>query len=1379
MVESMKVLTDLLNDYLKYCLIMLGISLNYMVCRADSDYYNIKQITNSNGLSNSSVNKIFQDSENLIWIGTWDGLNLYNGSDFIAFHPKLDNTNCISNQVILDITEDWQGKIWINTNHGINSYDKKTDSFKNYYFSRKNIPPTSEYEFHIARDAYGNVFCAAKEWGIGYFRNDSASQVHALPEQINTVRKMQFLPPNHLFVQYGSGELDKFELKYAKNRSITLKEIKSFRNGISDMIAFGDSTLLFLADSGNLMETNINEQSDKLLAGGVTQIIGKTEDGVLVRTESENRLIKLNRNNELPGWYKSIKNRKVSAIYSGNEQITWIGTDGEGVIKIYPQSKVFGLCSSSELAALKEGIVRAFAETPDGSLWVGTKGKGLLRLKNNLSLKLPPDFNYKIYNAENTKLDNSVFSLHYGDDNLLYIGTDDGLTLYDFNRDKLIYWDEVTGVDKLKKFKSIYSIYQDANGTVWLGTNGFGLISFKVKYNNGKLTLSEYKSYLANPSYKYSISSNIIFSVVPENDSLLWLGTRLGGLNLFNKHTGKTIAFRKDDSNPNSLSNNDILCLHKDKKNRLWIGTSLGINLLANYNLNGDASFTHYTMDNGLPNNTVHGIVCDDDNHLWISTNYGISRFSTLTEHFQNYSEFDGLQDNEFADGAYYHSKKQGLIFLGGINGFNYFKPSEIEQYSYIPSLSISEIKEQYQNKPVFNQYVIDQNSDDPPRVTLNYNQNFFNIKMAVLSYINTEKCQYAYQLKNFDQGWNYTQTRRDISFTNVPAGKYELWVKWTNCDGIWSNPAHAVDFEIKPIFWRSNYAMALYLLFALMLASLIYNYVKKRNLLKQNQLFRQKEEEMHQTRLTFFTNIAHELQTPLTLIVGPTQKLVDSPELGHDNQKFVNMIHRNTNRLLFLIQQLLEFRKAENQHLEIKTTRFNIVNLIEQISELFDELAIDKKIDYQLDSPNELIGWFDQDKVEKILFNLLSNAFKYTPDDGKIILTVKLLSEDKIEISISNSGKGIPKEKMDRLFERFFIGNDRDSSEHDKFRTGIGLAYTKSLVGALSGTLEVESVENELTTFKIVLPNNLKINNDVNAEEEVSEVFISRQLQDILLEPTEKLEETSEKIRKIEAFENKKPTILVVEDEPEIHDLLHDLLNNSYRIITAGNGLEALVAMEKEVPDLIISDVMMPEMDGIEMCKKIKSDLNYCHIPVIMLTARSSVIHRIEGLESGANSYIPKPFHPKHLEVRIKKLLEERKLISQHFSRDLESEDISTLPIAQEEKQFIDRVIQLIKQKIDDPDLQAAYLENELGMSSTHFYRRLKQISGLSPGEMIRTVRLKHAADLLRSTTLNVTEIFYQSGFNNRSYFYREFQKMYQVPPKQYQLKYAKKLNL
>ena len=1331
--------------------------------------YSMRQITNSNGLSNSSVNKIFQDSENLVWIGTWDGLNLYNGSDFTVFHPQLNNPNCISNQVILDITEDWQGRIWINTNHGINRYDKKTNQFTRYYFSRKNISPTSEYEFHIARGDSGIVFCAAKDWGIGYAQGDSIILLHRVAKG-NPVKKMMFFPPSSLMVHYISGALERLTPDISGDKTVRLKSIDPVLNGVSDFIVHPDGRLFLLLSDQTLCRYGEKEHGGpEIVLSGVNRITGSIKEGVLVKKGAELLLAGSDANARPPSWLKEIKDKKISVIYEGNEQLVWIGTDGEGLFKIYPQNKVFGLTTPAELKSLEGGIVRAFCETPDGSLWIGTKGNGLIRLKNK------KDGAHQTYNAGNSKLNNAVFSLFYGHDQILCIGTDDQPAFFDLKTQKFIYWDEIEDRPLADQFKSTYAIYQDRDSVFWLGTNGFGLVRFKLQREGTKMVLTRYKRYLAEGSGVGPITSNIIFSIVPENDSLLWLGTRLGGLNLFNKKSGRSVPFRANEKDFQSLSSNDILCMHKDRKNNLWIGTSLGLNQLVSHDRHGNAIFRHFTVPDGLPNNTIHGIVSDKEGNIWVSTNLGLSRFSPSNGRFRNYSAFDGLQDNEFADGAYYDGK-YGLIYMGGINGFNFFNPDQISEYTHIPLLSISEIKAQHQSEPLYHQHVISQNMVNPAEVVLKHDQNFFNIKLAVLSYINTEKCQYAYKLSNFDNDWNYIQTRRDISFTNVPPGEYELWLKWTNSDGVWSEAVQAVNFEVKPIFWRSGYAVTLYVLFMVLLVLLILNYFKKRNLLKQNQLLLQKEEEIHQTRLTFFTNIAHEFQTPLTLIISPIQKLIESAVINPDDQKFIKMIQRNTNRLLFLIQQLLEFRKAENLQLEIKADRFNIISLIEQISELFDELAIRKKIEYRIESPREITGWFDQDKVEKILFNLLSNAFKYTPEGGKIKLVAELLQDGKIKISLSNTGKGIPTQKLNRLFERFFITTDQEQTGPDQFRTGIGLAYTKSLVNTLNGTLDVESVENEQTTFRITLPC-CQTNPEENLPgEPVSGVRVSGHLKNMLDEPELAGDAVHEKIKTIEAFESDKKTILIVEDEQDIHALLGELLKEKYRIVNANNGVEALRLIEKQVPDLIISDVMMPQMDGIELCGAVKSDLKFCHIPVILLTAKSSVMHRIEGLESGANSYIPKPFHPRHLEVRIEKLLEERDRIYRHFTRDTDFQDISRLPIDETDKLFIEKVIKIIAQNINNPDLQADLLEKDLGMSSTNFYRKLKQISGLSPGDMIRTMRLKHAAEMLRQTSMNVTEVFYESGFNNRSYFYREFQKMYQLPPKQYQLKYNKK---
>ncbi|MNS18850.1 Sensor histidine kinase TmoS [compost metagenome] len=715
---------------------------------------------------------------------------------------------------------------------------------------------------------------------------------------------------------------------------------------------------------------------------------------------------------------------------------------------------------------------------------------------------------------------------------------------------------------------------------------------------------------------------------------------------------------------------------------------------------------------------------------------------------------------------------------MGGIKGFNYFLPQKIKESAVIPDILIDKISGQNQPIPYYQGLVIAPDSKTNPSIVLDHNQNFFDIELAALTYVNSEKCQYAYQLMNFDKGWNTINNRRIISFTNVPKGNYSLWIKWTNSDGVWSKPVHAIDIRVKPVFWQSNLAIVIYLILTVLFILFVLSYYKKRQSLSQNILFRQREEELHENRLTFFTNIAHEFQTPLTLIVGPVQKLSETTNLSERNQKFIQMIQRNSSRLLFLTQQLLEFRKAEYDYLEVTAREFDLVNLVEQIAELFDEWALDKNIDYNLDIPSSLPGWYDKDKIEKIVFNLMSNAFKYTPVNGKIDVKFNLQDDNpkRLNITIINTGKGIPKEKLDSLFDRFFLSDANKAPDNDLFRTGIGLAYIKKLVTVLRGEILVSSIPNEETTFTILIPCSKEAFTEKELDTEVSPVLISNHLKNILEENPGKSDDTPNKIASLEDIQDTRKTILVVEDEKEIHLFLNDLLGEKYKIIPAYNGLEALEILKKEVPDIIISDVMMPEMDGVELCKKVKQDINTCHIPFIMLTAKDSVIHRIEGLESGANSYIPKPFYPDHLLIRIQKLLEEKELIFKHFTQDTLSENLTSLPIDSDEKDFVKKVIELIRANIDNENLQSLFIEKELGISNSQLYRKIKQIFGFTPGDLIRTIRLKHAAELLRKNVLTVSEVCYQSGFNNRSYFYREFNKMYNATPKNYQLKYKAK---
>ncbi|MEN2399956.1 two-component regulator propeller domain-containing protein [Flavobacterium sp. MC2016-06] len=1348
--------------------------------KASNLEYSLEQLDNTNGLSNSSVNCMYQDSENLLWIGTWDGLNRYDGNSFRVFRPELKNKNSLSNQVILKIDEDVSGAIWILTMHGINRYNKKTDTFEHYYFSRKNEPPLSESEFNMALDSSKKVFCAVKDWGIGYFDGNTFQvfNIPTIPKRL--VKTMEFASTGELLVLFENNELYALSIKEKNNGTKIISKTALILDHVRTFESISNQKIVLVTTTGNtVLHSLSNNKTTVLSKKNVEAIIGHIPEGLIVSSKAENFIIDNSGNIIDKPWLKHLNHHKTTTLIEGRENILWAGTDGDGIFKIHPLKKTFNLISKQQILELDGGIIRSFLKIDDNSFWIGTKGKGLFCFSPDFYDTAPKSLVYKNYNSENSILNNAVFSLCKGQDSLLFIGTDgEGISVFDLKKSKLISWKEIIGDQKYDFFKSVYSIYQDKAGFIWLGTNGFGMIRCKIIRSNEKLLITDFKKYLADNHTKNTLSSNIIFSIIKKNENQLWIGTRLGGLNLFDIKTQQFSTFKNDENNPNSISNNDILCLQTDNKGTLWIGTSFGLNTLETIKSNGEAIFKNYTTKNGLPNNTIHGITADKKNNLWLSTNFGLSNLNLSKLKFTNYTKNEGLQNNEFADGAFYQDLKSGFIFMGGIKGFNYFLPKEIKESSIIPNLFIDKISGQNQTVLYYQGLVIAPNSNTNPSIVLNHDQNFFDVELTALTFINTEKCQYAYQLMGFDKNWNTINNRKIISFTNVPKGNYSLWLKWSNSDGIWSKPVHAIDIKIKPVYWQSNLALVVYFLLFTSLILFVLSYYKKRQSLKQNILFRKREEELHENRLAFFTDIAHEFQTPLTLIMGPVQKLSEVTNLNEKSQRFVSMIQRNSSRLLFLTQQLLEFRKAEHDHLEVNVKEFDLVNLIEQIAELFDEWALDKNIDYNLNIPQTLSGWFDKDKIEKIVFNLMSNAFKYTPVNGKIDLKFQIQKElgAKLNITITNTGKGIPKEELEVLFNQFFLSNSNSDSDNNLFRTGIGLAYIKKLVGVLKGEILVSSIIDKETTFTILLPCDKENFNEKELDTKVNPILISHYLKNILEEIPVKSESIPSKIMSLEDLEDNRKVILIVEDEKELHLLLEELLNEKYNLIIADNGLEAMKIIEHTIPDIIISDVMMPFMDGVEFCKKIKSSSKTRHIPFIMLTAKDSVLHRIEGIESGANSYIPKPFYPDHLLIRIQKLLEEKELISSDFAQDIFTENLTSLNINNDEKDFIKKVIELICLNIDNENLQSLFIEKELGISNSQLYRKIKQIFNLTPGDLIRTIRLKYAAELLRKNELTVSEICYQSGFNNRSYFYREFKKLYNTTPKNYQLKYKAK---
>jgi len=1339
--------------------------------------YALEELDNSAGLSNSSVNCIFQDSQKLIWIGTWDGLNRYDGSSFKIFRPEPNNKNSLSNQVVLKVSEDSLGQIWVLTMHGINRYDKKTDKFYPYFFSAGTTSPLSESQFNLTLNADKQVFCTVKDWGLGFFDGNSFQKINVPLLFGKNIRKFEFTGNSRLLALTEDNNLYTIDIVNAANGTITVQKARNVLNEIKTFDILPGNSICMLATNGDAYLLTKNLEDKKSIASNIESLIGHTADAIILLGRSGYVVSDASGNKTQLPWTGFLSKYKVTSLIKGSENIVWMGTDGDGILRASPQERLFRNISKAQIPDMDGGITRSFLKDGENSFWVGTKGKGLFHIDSSLYADSSAAVQYSNFNEANSPVNNAVYALCKGQDNLMFIGSDDaGITIYDGNLSRPVSWKNIQGSEACGYFRSVYAIYQDAHKNIWLGTNGYGLIKLNIERKGSGLKITGYKDYTAKSDRQKALNSNIIFSIVPKSDNELWIGTRLGGLSLFNSTTQAFLTFKNKPGDSKSLSNNDILCLAAGSKGKLWIGTSYGLNEMEGFK-DGQATFKSYTVKDGLPNNTIHGIVPDKDN-VWISTNFGLSDFNVGQNKFTNYIKSDGLQNNEFADGAFYSDAQSGYIFMGGIKGFNYFLPQAISESPTLPDLFIDHISGHNQPVPYYQGLLVSPQSANAPAITLKHNQNFFDIYLTALTYTNNEKCRYAYQLKGFDKSWNTIDNRKIISFTNVPPGSYSMYMKWSNSDGVWTMPVHTVDITIKPVWWQSTAALIIYATLALCFMFFVRSYYLKRQSLRQNILFRQREEELHENRLTFFTNIAHEFLTPLTLIAGPVQKLFEAENLDDRSRKFIKMIQRNASRLSFLTQQLLEFRKAEHDHLEVKVRHFDLVSILEQIAELFDDWAFDKNINYSLDIPNSLEGWFDKEKVEKILFNLLSNAFKYTATGGKIKFSCQIEhgSTDNLKITVTNNGKGIPKEKLDSLFDRFFLSDPNQVSDTEMFRTGIGLAYVKRLVTVLRGEILVSSIPDEETVFNILIPCEKDVFNDKEIDNSNTSGLISRHLKDILEEPTQPEERIHVKISAIEKAQDNRYKILIVEDEKEIHSYLQDLLGDKYRLSFAFNGAEALQMTDKNLPDLIISDVMMPVMDGVDLCRFIKTDVRTCHIPFIMLTAKSSVEHRIEGLESGANSYIPKPFYPDHLIIRVQKLLEEKELILKHFAQDTLVENLPEMPITNDEKAFIRSVIDIIRKNIDNENLDSSFIEKALGISNSHLYRKTKEIFSLSPGDLIRTIKLKYAAELLRKNVLTVSEVCYKSGFNNRSYFYREFKKIYNTTPKNYQLQFKAK---
>ncbi len=1341
--------------------------------------YSYQQLDNSNGLSNSSINYIFQDSDNLLWLGTWDGLNMYDGSSFHVFNYRKGNvSNSIGSNIIYQVEEDQKRNIWIATIEGISRYDKNSGKFFHYFYDLHKNNNLLSRGYLLAVDSKGTVYCTSKsEHYISIY--DEATNSFRPCEISNNkqynIKKMLFDKDDMLWLQKEDGMLEVF---VKKGNQFFAGAYNSQIAGVEDFFYINKELFYTTADK-RLYKTNKHLIKTPLLQLPKTvrsmayykdhYFFAWSSVGIGEYDQNFKPVLDVSKNRI------AFNNRRITYLKAGNEHILWAGTDGNGVISIAEDINPFGLVKKLPDGSPINIPIRAFCEVGD-ELWVGTKGNGIITIRNlgkpTASSKLIQTF----YSGTDL-LDNCVYAINKNVAGQVFIGSDaPGITVYNPSSKKFTNWDQIIGSDKYPLFRSAHAILIDPDSSVWIGTEGFGLVHLKLTENSDNTYSIAYLKRYNYTGNDAGPGNDIIYSLAHGNSNELWIGCRYGGLSLFNKQSRKFKTF-KAFTYENSLSNNDVLSLFRDRKQRLWIGTSYGLNWLDVADVQKEnPAFGKMNTDNGLPNNTVHGVIEDNRGDIWISTNKGLVRINPTTLKSLNFKKLNELQSNEFSDNAVWKNNT-GYMFFGGIYGFNYFMPENIRFDAEQPNILLSKIRiagNAIENNGL---QVLDGVHSTELQYKLSRNDNYFELNIIPVKFSNQERWHYNYILEGNDKSWNNLGEEKRISYGNIPPGKYTLKIKWSNGEGIWSDEIEALKIEVKQYIWLTYPAFFIYAVLFVMLGFFWYRYRRNKLIMQHNltmeHILRSKDEEVHQEQLNFFTNIAHELQSPLTLISGSLERYLyknklEGKTLFHHN--FLSIVNQQTSRLSYLIYQLLEFRKAEAGYLKNNYSKVNVSNLLFNIAELFMPLIEQRNLDFDLQIEHDISIWTDKDKFEKIIFNLLSNAFKHTQPDQRIIVALnKDERTDRLKIVVANSGQHLSQEEMDKLFGKFVV---LDDTQQTKISSGIGLTFSRELAMLLHGNITASNKDNWIS-FIVELPLSFvppedRILRNVDKPEKPSYILESMTANFEMTGQQETTENNKQALIKNLEEEDRK-AILVIEDDASIRFLLHDILKETYIVYEANNGKEALDLMRKVIPDLIISDIMMPDMNGLEVCNIVKETPATCHIPFIILSARDSIDHKTEGYEAGADAYIPKPFNTQHLLVRVKKLIEYQQKLHNLFKQDRIMDHLPETGMKEEDKIFLKNTITLIEEKIDYQELDASYLEKELCLSRANFFRKLKALSGMTPGELIKSIRLQQVTHLLKSSELSVTEIFYKTGFNNQSHFFREFKKQYSCSPNEY----------
>jgi signal transduction histidine kinase/ligand-binding sensor domain-containing protein/DNA-binding response OmpR family regulator len=1328
----------------------------------------------ANGLSQNDVRSIFQDQDGFIWVGTYGGLNRFDGYEFKIYTHEIGKATSLSSNLIGDIDQDESGNIWVATDdQGINMLDIDTEQF----LSIRNQPGfpdqiISNHVLCIEIDKDQNVW-AGSESGINLIKYNQETKKVTVRQfrdiQQATPRINDIYEDRHQNIWLGtptgltrcikSGN-DQYEfIKYGFNELI-----RSFNENDTALLIQTNRHLYALPfDQASNSNPKVYEIGENFVAYNIAisqdgKIWGTTHSGLnIIDKSSKASVSKID---------QGLSSIYCESIFRDRTGMIWIGTNGGGLNLYNPYQKSFTqFYDQPAYQPLLANKIRAIKEDSDQNIWVGVEGSGLFMIDTKSGFL--PSKTFKVNEVDN--LVYAIEEVHIGGKKQLWAGTSlpSRVAIIDLNT---YHQTEIEPVDdiKVETEGAVFSILQDSEKQVWLGTYNKGLYRFNF---NEKGQVNHQSHFTFQDWDGTSISSNIVRSIIEDDAGNLWIGTDKGVNKISEDEKAvENPNFIKYQHRPNdetSLSYDYVLPIHASRDGTIWIGTmGGGLNKLIKGTSSGNDHFERIGVKDGLQDNTVKSIEEDVHGNLWLGTNRGLTKLNPKSMEVISYGLNDGVQDLEFGEIAS-TTRSNGEMLFGGVKGFNLFHPDQIVPDTTTPAIGFTEFrvlnKTVQPGELINDRVLLSAALNKTSEIALKHIESSFSILFSSLHYAAPEQNEYQYLLEGFDESWiTVPASNRIARYTNLSPGAYTFRIRASNSNGYWSSQSRSINIIIHPPFWQTPYAIVLYIFLFLVGLWFFRKYTlisySLKNQFQLEHLEKEKLEEVSQLKLKFFTNISHEFRTPLTLILGLTEKLKSNAANGPEKDSYYSKIHRNAHVLLNLVNQLLDFRKVEQGKMAVKVSKGNIGEYIKSLCDNFIDLANRKQIDFQYEQEETIHGYLDRDILERIMFNLLSNAFKFTDESGEIHVMLEK-ENDHLHLEVRDSGIGMSQEVRDNLFERFshtFIKREHGS--------GIGLSYTKGLIDLYQGTIEFSSVEGVGTTFVVKLPylghqfDNLVENLSDQAPEEKRQKEV-----DWILDESNG---SNHDHGKAELHDH---TVLIVEDNEDILFYLNEHFKSKYNIVQAKNGRQALEICLKQDIQIVISDIMMPEMDGLEFCEKLKSDDRINHIPIILLTAKRSQDSKLEGYEKGADAYISKPFNIEELDTRLATLLASRQKLLEKLQTKMDLSP-SEIQVTSLDERFLKKVMGYIEENISLSELTIEMIAREVGMSQLHLNKKLKVLVGQTANAFVRNIRLKRAAQLLSKNQYAVNEVMYEVGFMDAKYFRSCFKKEFGTTPSEYQ---------